>query len=45
VEALVNLLEGNKVPDQGKMTVVNGTYLGRSDPEGVKAWRKANGLK
>jgi len=45
VEALVNLLEGNTVPDQGKITVVNGTYLGRSDAAGVNAWRVANGLK
>jgi simple sugar transport system substrate-binding protein/ribose transport system substrate-binding protein len=45
VEALVNLLTGKDVPDQGKITVVNGTYLGRTDPEAVKAWRTANGLK
>jgi simple sugar transport system substrate-binding protein/ribose transport system substrate-binding protein len=45
VEALVNLLEGKPGPDAGKMTIVNGTYLGRSDPDGVKAWRAANGLK
>ncbi len=45
VEALVLLLEGKTVPDKGKITVVNGTYLGRSDPDAVKAWRAANGLK
>ena len=28
---------GEDVPDKGKITVVNGTYLGRSDPDGVKA--------
>jgi simple sugar transport system substrate-binding protein/ribose transport system substrate-binding protein len=45
VEALVNVLEGKTVPDMGKITVVNGTYLGRSDPAAVNAWRTANGLK
>jgi simple sugar transport system substrate-binding protein/ribose transport system substrate-binding protein len=45
VEALVLMLEGKSVPDQGKITIVNGTYLGRADPEAVKAWRTANGLK
>ncbi|MCL4562182.1 MAG: substrate-binding domain-containing protein [Chloroflexi bacterium] len=45
VEALVNALEGKPVENQGKITVVNGTYLGRSDPAGVQAWRTANGLK
>jgi simple sugar transport system substrate-binding protein/ribose transport system substrate-binding protein len=44
-EALILVLEGKSVPDMGKITVVNGTYLGRSDPDGVKAWRTANGLK
>jgi simple sugar transport system substrate-binding protein/ribose transport system substrate-binding protein len=45
VEALVNVLEGNTVADMGKITIVNGTYLGHDDPAGVKAWRTANGLK
>ncbi len=36
VEALVNVLEGKTVPDMGKITVVNGTYLGRSDPAGCQ---------
>jgi simple sugar transport system substrate-binding protein/ribose transport system substrate-binding protein len=45
VEALVMTLEGQSVPNAGKITVVNGTYLGRSDPDAVKAWRTANGLK
>ncbi|HEY3343839.1 MAG TPA: sugar ABC transporter substrate-binding protein [Anaerolineaceae bacterium] len=45
VEALVLQLEGKTVPDMGKITVVNGTYLGRSDPAAVKTWRTANGLK
>jgi sugar transport system substrate-binding protein len=44
VTALVNYLEGQTVA-VGKITVVNGTYLGRSDPAAVKAWRTANGLK
>jgi len=44
VEALVNVLEGKTVPDMGKITVINGTYLARSDPAAVNAWRKANGL-
>ena len=38
-------LTGQAAPDKGKITVVPGTYLGRSDPEAVKAWRTANGLK
>jgi hypothetical protein len=41
----VNVLEGNTVADMGKITIVNGTYLGHDDPAGVKAWRTANGLK
>jgi ABC-type sugar transport system substrate-binding protein len=45
VEALVGVLEGKPGPDAGKMTVVNGTYLGRSDMAAVNTWRKANGLK
>jgi hypothetical protein len=45
VEALVLQLEGKTVPDMGKITVVNGTYLGRSDMAAVKTWRTANGLK
>jgi ABC-type sugar transport system substrate-binding protein len=44
VEALVNVLEGNTVPDQGKITIVSGTYLGRSDPQAVQDWRTANGF-
>ena len=44
VEALVNVLEGKTVPDMGKITVVPGTYLGRSDAAAVNAWRVANGL-
>ena len=44
VEALVNLLTGKDAPDQGKIVVVNGTYLGRSDTAAVNAWRKSNGL-
>jgi simple sugar transport system substrate-binding protein/ribose transport system substrate-binding protein len=45
VESLVMMLMGKPGPDAGKMTIVNGTYLGRSNVEGVKAWRAANGLK
>ena len=45
VEALVNFLMGKPGSDTGKIVVVNGTYLGRSDPAAVKAWRTANGLK
>jgi len=45
VEALVMQLTGKEVADKGKITVVNGTYLGRSDPDGVKKWRTDNGLK
>src|SRR5512146_1203597 len=44
VEALVLQLEAKAVPAKGKISVVNGTYLGRSDMAGVNAWRKANGL-
>jgi ABC-type sugar transport system substrate-binding protein len=44
VEALAMVLQGQTVPDQGKMTIVPGTYLGSSDPAGVNTWRKANGL-
>ena len=44
VEALVKLLTGKDAADKGKITVVNGTYLGRSDLAAVNAWRKANGL-
>ncbi len=45
VEALVKAIKGEEVADQGKITIVSGQFLGRSDPEAVKAWRQANGLK
>ena len=45
VEALVAAINGTASPDAGKMTIVPGTYLGATDPAGVKAWRTANGLK
>jgi sugar transport system substrate-binding protein len=44
VEALVLALQGKANPDAGKMTIVPGTYLGATDKDAVKAWRKANGL-
>ena len=44
-ESLILVLEGKSVPDMGKITIVNGTYLGRNNPDAVKAWRTANGLK
>ena len=45
VDALVQSLTCQQVPDKGKITVVPGTYLGRADLEAVKAWRAANGFK
>jgi simple sugar transport system substrate-binding protein/ribose transport system substrate-binding protein len=45
VEALVKAIKGEEVADQGKITIVTGQFLGRSDPDAVKAWREANGLK
>lgn len=45
VESLYLTLTDQANPDAGKITVVPGTYLSTSDPEGVKAWRTANGLK
>jgi ABC-type sugar transport system substrate-binding protein len=45
VEALVQSLNNESSATEGKMTIVPGTYLGVSDLEAVKAWRKANGLK
>ena len=44
VESLALTLQGKTNPDQGKITVVPGMYLSASDPAGVNAWRKANGL-
>jgi len=45
VESLFLTLTDQANPDAGKITVVPGTYLSAADPEGVKAWRAANGLK
>ena len=45
VESLYLTLTDQANPDAGKITVVPGTYLSAADPEGVKAWRTANGLK
>ncbi len=45
VESLALTLLGQPNPDAGKIVVVPGTYLGANDPEGVKKWRTANGLK
>ena len=45
VESLYLTLTDQANPDAGKITVVPGTYLSASDPEGVKMWRTANGLK
>ena len=44
VESLALSLQGKDNPDAGKITIVPGTYLGSSDPAGVNAWRKSNGL-
>jgi sugar transport system substrate-binding protein len=45
VTALVKALKGEKAAEAGKMTIVPGTYLDATAPDGVKAWRKANGIK
>jgi ABC-type sugar transport system substrate-binding protein len=45
VESLALTLQGKTNPDAGKITVVPGMYLGADQPDAVKAWRKANGLK
>jgi simple sugar transport system substrate-binding protein/ribose transport system substrate-binding protein len=45
VESLCLTLQDQPNPDAGKITVVPGTYLGTADPDGVKQWRTANGLK
>jgi len=45
VESLALTLQGQPNPDAGKITVVPGMYLGANDPEGIKKWRAANGLK
>jgi simple sugar transport system substrate-binding protein/ribose transport system substrate-binding protein len=44
VESLALTLQNKPNPDKGKITVVPGMYLSSSDPAGVNAWRKANGL-
>ena len=44
VESLALTLQGKSNPDKGKITVVPGMYLSSTDPAGVNAWRKANGL-
>ena len=44
VESLALTLQGKTNPDKGKITVVPGMYLSSTDPAGVNAWRKANGL-
>jgi simple sugar transport system substrate-binding protein/ribose transport system substrate-binding protein len=45
VESLALTLTDQPNADAGKITVVPGTYLGVSDPDAVKKWRAANGLK
>jgi simple sugar transport system substrate-binding protein/ribose transport system substrate-binding protein len=45
VESLALTLQGKPNPDKGKITVVPGMYLSSTDPAGVNAWRKANGLE
>ena len=45
VESLVQYLTGTPSADMGKNTIVNGTYLDRANPDGVKQWRTDNGLK
>jgi ABC-type sugar transport system substrate-binding protein len=44
VEALMMALQGESLDTLGKITIVPGQYLGRSDPDAVEAWRTANGL-
>ena len=44
VESLALTLLGEENPDAGKTTIVPGTYLSVSDPDGVKQWRVSNGL-
>jgi len=44
VESLALTLQGKANADKGKITVVPGMYLSSTDPDGVNAWRKANGL-
>ncbi len=45
VEALVKTIKGEAVESKGKIVIVSGQYLGRSDAEAVKTWRTSNGLK
>ena len=45
VESLALTLQGKDNPDAGKITIVPGMLLTSTDPEGVKAWRTANGLE
>jgi simple sugar transport system substrate-binding protein/ribose transport system substrate-binding protein len=45
VESLALTLTDQPNPDAGKITVVPGTYLDATDPDGVKQWRADNGLK
>ena len=45
VESLALTLQGKANADKGKITVVPGMYLSSTDPDGVNAWRKANGLE
>ncbi|MFM8321717.1 MAG: substrate-binding domain-containing protein [Chloroflexota bacterium] len=45
VEALLMVLTGQAFPEQGVMTIVPGTYLGRIDLDAVRQWRTDNGLK
>ena len=44
VESLALTLLGEENPDAGKTTIVPGTYLSVTDPDGVNAWRTSNGL-
>jgi len=44
VESLALTLLGEDNPDAGKTTIVPGTYLSITDPDGVREWRIANGL-
>jgi simple sugar transport system substrate-binding protein/ribose transport system substrate-binding protein len=45
MESLALTLQGKSNPDAGKITVVPGMYVSATDPAGVNAWRKANGLE
>jgi simple sugar transport system substrate-binding protein/ribose transport system substrate-binding protein len=45
VEVLIKAIKGETVADMGKIQIVPGEYLGRSDMAAVNTWRESNGLK